>query len=74
MSLPQQPLDHENGSLDAIDNVSNARQSRTMPLSGALDPEALTSIELTAAPGPGTQQKLDDPHLVCFDENYDAEK
>jgi len=74
MSPPQQPLAHKNGNLDAIDSVSNARQPKPIPLSGALDPEALTSIELTAAPGPGAQQKLDDPYLVCFDETYDAEK
>jgi len=38
------------------------------------DPEAVTSIELTAASDPTTQQKRDDPYLVCFDEAYDAEK
>lgn len=74
MSRSQQPIDHENGSLDAIDGVSDARQPMAMRLSGALDPEALKSIELTAAPGRDAQQKLDDPYLVCFDQAYDAEK
>ena len=74
MSHPQQPLDHENGKLDAIDSVPDARQPKTMPLNDTLDPEALTSIELTTAPGPDTQQKRDDPYLVCFDEAFDAEK
>ena len=45
-----------------------------MPASAATDPEAFTSIELTVAPVPSAQQKIDDPYLVCFDDIYDSEK
>lgn len=48
---------------------SSALSTTAMP-----DLEAVTSIELTAASDPTTQQKRDDPYLVCFDVVYDAEK
>lgn len=74
MSPPQQPHDVRNVEIDAPDGGPYAKNAKNMPASGALDPEALTSIELTAAPDAITQQKRYDPYLVCFDEDYDAEK
>lgn len=41
-------------------------------LNGSIDPEALPSIEMTAAHESRT--KRDDPYLICFDATYDAEK
>jgi hypothetical protein len=74
MSPSQQPHDFHNNKMDTLGITLNAQNPRIMPTSGALDPEALTSIELTAASDPSTQQKRDDPYLVCFDKTFDTEK
>lgn len=74
MSPPQQPHDVHNVKIDAPEGGPYAENAKNMPASGALDPEALTSIELNAAPDATTQHKRDDPYLVCFDEGYDTEK
>ena len=74
MSPPQQPHDVHNDKMYTPEGASNTKTGKSMPANGALDPEALTSIELTAAPDLSTPQKRDDPYLVCFDEAYDAGK
>lgn len=74
MSPPQRPVDHVSDRSGPIEDVLDARQANTMPASAATDPEAFTSIELTVAPVPSAQQKIDDPYLVCFDDIYDSEK
>ena len=74
MSRPQPRTDHDDNKPEATKTVPHALHSETLPATAPQDPEALTSIELTAASDPTTQQKRDDPYLVCFDEGYDEEK
>lgn len=70
----QQSAVHNNGKLEAIESHPHALHTKTTPATGAQDPEALTGVELTTINDANTQQKRDDLYLVCFDENYDAEK
>jgi hypothetical protein len=74
MSPPQQPFHGDDGRPEAIETARHALPSKTLDTTTMQDPEALTSIELSAANDPNTQQKRDDPYLVCFDEAHDAEK
>jgi hypothetical protein len=74
MSPPQQSHDLRNDKTNALEGTLDAQNPKTMPTRGVLDPEALTSIELSAAHDPITQQKRDDPYLISFDEAHDTEK
>jgi len=74
MSPPQSRAIHNDNKPEAIEHVPHAVHSSALSTTAMPDPEAVTSIELTAASDPTTQQKRDDPYLVCFDEAYDAEK
>lgn len=74
MSSSQPRAINDDNKPEAIKTVPHALHSKTLPATATQDPEALTSIELTAASDPTTQQKRDDPYLVCFDEGYDEEK
>ena len=74
MSPLKQPADHDDAKSEAIESLPHALRTKTMPATGAQDPEALTGVEMTTINDANTQQKRDDPYLVCFDESYDAEK
>jgi hypothetical protein len=74
MSPPQQPFNGDDGRPEATETARHALPSKALDTTSMQDPEALTSIELSAANDPSTQQKRDDPYLVCFDEAHDTEK
>lgn len=78
MSTTQRPNVQDNAKVHHTARPSDAAPSDTRFGDDAInvvhDPEALQGIEMTAVRNTRANQKQDDPYLVCFGRDYDAEK